>query len=260
MTITIRPAAAASAGGNQTIWAHQATQAWAARWAAAPRAALWTSSGSGTFGRDATTLNAPILRPRPEISAGTVTLTLATTGEQGPCTPAAAQVVVTINALPAITVFSANVTVCAGSPAIFCVTATGTALTYQWQVSGDGGVTFTNSSHTATNACYTKRDHLRWPTTATNTRSSSVGACTPALYLCAVGGAEGLTRRPRRARAATRRSARATARRAWAARWAAAPRAASGPLPARAPSRRMPRRSTRRILRRQPILLRARSR
>ena len=48
-----------------------------------------------------------------------------------------------------------NLAVCAGSPAVFTVEASGLDVTYQWQGSGDGGITFTNLSSTATNASYT---------------------------------------------------------------------------------------------------------
>jgi sugar lactone lactonase YvrE len=54
-----------------------------------------------------------------------------------------------------ITAEPTNLTVCAGSPAIFSVDAVGGGLTYQWQVSRDGGNTFTNISDLATNASYT---------------------------------------------------------------------------------------------------------
>jgi hypothetical protein len=55
----------------------------------------------------------------------------------------------------AITSQPTNLTVCAGSAAVFATTAVGTNLVYQWQVSQDGGTTFTNISATATNASYT---------------------------------------------------------------------------------------------------------
>ena len=45
---------------------------------------------------------------------------------------------VAVNAQPA------NVTTCVGSDAVFSVTADGTSPSYQWQVSTDGGVTYTN--------------------------------------------------------------------------------------------------------------------
>jgi autotransporter-associated beta strand protein len=62
---------------------------------------------------------------------------------------------VAVNYSPAITVQPTNIAVCASSPVVFDVAATGASLTYQWQVSGDGGTTFTNISATATNASYT---------------------------------------------------------------------------------------------------------
>lgn len=52
----------------------------------------------------------------------------------------------TVNTAPAITTQPANVTACTGNNATFTVTATGTALTYQWQVSTDGGVTYASIS------------------------------------------------------------------------------------------------------------------
>lgn len=60
----------------------------------------------------------------------------------------------TVNSLPAITAQPQNVNVCAGSTATFSVTATGTGITYQWQVSTDGGVTYSDISG-ATASSYT---------------------------------------------------------------------------------------------------------
>ncbi|HEX4877637.1 MAG TPA: T9SS type A sorting domain-containing protein [Chitinophagaceae bacterium] len=64
----------------------------------------------------------------------------------------------TINSLPAISAHPQNATICAGSNNAFTVTASGTGIAFQWQVSTDGGVTFTNitganlSSYTVTSA------------------------------------------------------------------------------------------------------------
>ena len=58
----------------------------------------------------------------------------------------------TFNANPLITINpAANVTGCIGSPATFTVAATGTGITYQWQISTNGGATFANI---ATGAVY----------------------------------------------------------------------------------------------------------
>src|SRR5262249_11208863 len=50
----------------------------------------------------------------------------------------------TLYAAPSITANPTSSTVCSGSPDSFQVTATGTGLTYQWQVSINGGVTWNN--------------------------------------------------------------------------------------------------------------------
>jgi gliding motility-associated-like protein len=63
----------------------------------------------------------------------------------GICNPpaASAAAAVTVDAIPAVTVPPSNVAVCPGSTATFTVTATGTALSYQWRKNGinlsDGG-------------------------------------------------------------------------------------------------------------------------
>jgi hypothetical protein len=52
----------------------------------------------------------------------------------------------TVLANPSISIQPNNTTVCAGADAVFSTTATGSNLNYQWQVSNDGGNTFTNIS------------------------------------------------------------------------------------------------------------------
>jgi gliding motility-associated-like protein len=54
----------------------------------------------------------------------------------------AATAVLTVNNLPAITSQPVSVTNSAGTATTFEVAATGTALTYQWQISVDGGISF----------------------------------------------------------------------------------------------------------------------
>jgi hypothetical protein len=177
MTITILAAPTASTGSNQIICAGNSTAPLGGVIGGGATGGLWSSSGTGSFAPNAATLNATYHPSAADITVGTVTLTLSTTGQLAPCGPATAQVVVTINALPAITSQPTNLTACAGSPAIFSVTATGAGLTYQWQVSFDYGLTFNNIS-TATNACYTNLA----PTFADDGNFYQViviGACSP---------------------------------------------------------------------------------
>jgi hypothetical protein len=62
------------------------------------------------------------------------------------CTPSltSGAATLTISATAAISTQPVNTTVCAGTNASFSVTATGSGLGYQWQVSTDGGTTWTN--------------------------------------------------------------------------------------------------------------------
>ncbi len=53
-------------------------------------------------------------------------------------------VTLTVNSLPAVTTQPTSVTLCAGSNHTFTAAGTGTGINYQWQVSTDGGATFTN--------------------------------------------------------------------------------------------------------------------
>ncbi len=61
------------------------------------------------------------------------------------CTPTglnSTAAVLTVNDPAAVATQPANTVVCVGADATFTVTATGTSLSYQWQVSTDGGVTY----------------------------------------------------------------------------------------------------------------------
>ncbi len=59
----------------------------------------------------------------------------------------------TVNTAPSISSHPQNVTVCSGSPASFSVTASGTGLSYQWQLSTDGGANY-SPILTATSSTY----------------------------------------------------------------------------------------------------------
>ena len=157
LTQTVCSPVTASTGGNQAVCVGNSTQPLGGQVGGGATGGIWSSSGTGTFTPNMNTLNAIYTPSSADIAAGTVTLTLTTTGTVSPCSPATAQMVVTITSLPLIAPSGepTNLTVCAGSPAIFTVNAIGVGMTYQWQVSGDGGTTFTNISSTATNASYT---------------------------------------------------------------------------------------------------------
>ena len=60
----------------------------------------------------------------------------------------------TVNSVPAITSNPQDATLCAGSSQTFSIAAAGTGISYQWQVSTDGGITYTNIG-AATSLTYT---------------------------------------------------------------------------------------------------------
>jgi|CXWL01.1.fsa_nt_gi hypothetical protein len=84
----------------------------------------------------------------------------------------------TVNSLPAITTNPQDATVCAGSNNTFGVAATGTGITYQWQISTDGGATYSaisgaaNSTYTVTGATAGMNGNRY--------RCVATGICTPA--------------------------------------------------------------------------------
>jgi hypothetical protein len=85
----------------------------------------------------------------------------------------------TVNTLPAIVNNPANVAECTGTTVSFAVTASGTALTYQWQVSTDNGATFSNISG-ATLATYTIASTVL-SQNGNRFRCVVSGACTPSV-------------------------------------------------------------------------------
>jgi subtilisin-like proprotein convertase family protein len=90
----------------------------------------------------ATGLNATNTNPVVAAPAATTTYTVVATNASG-CTGTAA-ITINVNQRPAVTAQPANASICEGSTATFGVTATGTNITYQWQVSTNGGTTWTN--------------------------------------------------------------------------------------------------------------------
>lgn len=86
------------------------------------------------------------------ISQNTYQYRVIVTGQCGSTTSAAATL--TVNQAPAVTSNPGSLNLCSGSAASFSVTATGAGITYQWQVSTDGGTNWNNISG-ATSATYT---------------------------------------------------------------------------------------------------------
>jgi subtilisin-like proprotein convertase family protein len=77
-------------------------------------------------------------------AAPTSTTNYSAQSTNGSCLSLATSVPVTVNTPPAITGQPVAANACVGGVKTFSVTATGTSLTYQWQVSTNGGTTYTN--------------------------------------------------------------------------------------------------------------------
>jgi len=123
--------------GTLTSWSIDITYGLPSGGIWSPATGLYTDPGATT----------PYVAGTPAVTvyaSPAVTTTYTVTVANGTCTSPARSVVVTVNTPIAITAQPVNATVCTDKVATFSVTATGTAPTYQWQVSTDAGNTFTN--------------------------------------------------------------------------------------------------------------------
>jgi hypothetical protein len=99
MTITINPAATASAGPNQTVPASSATVTLAGSVGGGATGGYW-SGGAGNFNPNTNTLNAVYTPTAGEKSARQILLTLTSTGQTAPCGSATGSMTITFNSSP----------------------------------------------------------------------------------------------------------------------------------------------------------------
>lgn len=141
LSITGQPADATICEGSNTSFTVTAAGAGTYQW-------QFSTDGGVTYN------NVPAAAPYSGTTAATLNITGAAASLSGnryrcqlnsSCGNATSNgAILTVNTLPAITSSPANATVCTGTNQTFSVTATGTAITYQWQVSTDGGATYNN--------------------------------------------------------------------------------------------------------------------
>ena len=108
-----------------------------------PVAGLWTNA-AGTTAYTGTPIQTVYAQPL-TVGVNNYSVTVST----GSCTSAPRIVPVTVNAPVNITTQPLNAVVCTDKVTTFSVSATGSNLTYQWQVSADGGTTWTNIANGA---------------------------------------------------------------------------------------------------------------
>src|SRR4030095_16350400 len=106
MTITIRPLPTANAGSNQSVCSGSPAVTLNGSVGGSATGGTW-SGGTGAFNPNNTTLNAVYTPSAAEIAAGTVTLTLTTTG-QAPCTAVSNSMTITINPVPTCNISGAS--------------------------------------------------------------------------------------------------------------------------------------------------------
>lgn len=85
----------------------------------------------------------------------------------------------TVNSLPAVSANPQNATICEGGSTTFSVTASGTGISYQWQLSTDGGTTYNNIAG-ANTASYTISSAATGMS-GNRYRCIVSGTCTPAV-------------------------------------------------------------------------------
>ena len=96
----------------------------------------WTTSGSGTFNPNATTLTAAYIPSAADTAAGTVTLTLTTTGN-GLCNAYSDDVVITLTDIPTVNA-GTDQTICADATGAFLAGSVTIATGGTWTTSGTG--------------------------------------------------------------------------------------------------------------------------
>jgi len=148
MEITITPAPTVIAGANQSVCANNANVSLSGLYSGSI-GAVWSSNGTGSFAPNATSMNTTYIPSTADKTAGTVTLTLTSTGN-GTCNPATNSLVVTITPAPTVEA-GANQIVCANNPNVILAGVITGATGGVWT----GGSGSFNPSNTSLGAIYT---------------------------------------------------------------------------------------------------------
>ncbi|MEW6470004.1 MAG: PKD domain-containing protein [Bacteroidota bacterium] len=146
VNVVVSSPAVVSAGPDQTVCGNNAATSLSG--SSSTGSATWSTSGTGTFSPNNTTLNATYNPSAGDISAGTVTLTL-TSSNNGGCAPVTDQMVITITPAPTVSA-GPDQTVCANNAN---VTLNGTFTVSSgivWTTSGTGTFSPGNTSPSAT--------------------------------------------------------------------------------------------------------------
>lgn len=144
-SISSQPAAATVCAGGNTSFTVVAggTAPLSYQWEVSTNGGgSWSSVTNGGVYSNATTATLNITGAT--FAMNTYQYRVKVTGNCVPLTVTSNAVALTVNDVPAITGQPANSTICAGTNTSFTATASGTGITYQWQVSTDGGANYSN--------------------------------------------------------------------------------------------------------------------
>ncbi|MEW6470005.1 MAG: PKD domain-containing protein [Bacteroidota bacterium] len=143
ITVVVNSPAIVSAGPDQTVCGNNAATLLSGT--SSTGSAVWSTSGSGTFSPNNTTLNATYNPSVGDISAGAVTLTL-TSSNNGACAPVTDQVIITITPAPTVSA-GPDQTVCANNANVTLNASFTVSAGVVWTTSGSG--TFSPNNITA---------------------------------------------------------------------------------------------------------------
>ena len=150
-SVTSHPSASTICAGNNTTFtvAASGTAPLGYQWqlSTAGAGGPWNNISNGGVYSGATTTTLTITGAL--ITMNTYQYRCVVTGNCAPVTVNSNPALLTVNAATTISSQPSNSTICAGANTSFSVTAAGSSLTYQWQVSIDGGANFSNLSNAA---------------------------------------------------------------------------------------------------------------
>ena len=169
-SISVHPASQTTCVGAAVNFSVTASGALSYQWE-------YSTNGGTTWNIIAGAIGSSYNFPSPTTAHNNWQFRCVVTGQCGVTNSNAA--VLTVNTAPAVTGQPANLAVCSGSAASFTVTATGSSLGYQWELSTDGGTTW-NPIAGATSATYSIASTVVGQNSH-RFRCVVTGACPPAV-------------------------------------------------------------------------------
>ncbi|MES2763191.1 MAG: PKD domain-containing protein [Bacteroidota bacterium] len=146
LLLSVKPSPLVNASVDQIVCGNNSNVLLNGTVAGGSSTGIWTSTGSGTFTPNSTTLNSTYIPSAPEISAGTTTLTLTST-VNGICAAVNDIMTVSITPVPTSNIAATSLSVCANNPTLAVSGVIGGASTTgKWTTNGTGSFNPSNIS------------------------------------------------------------------------------------------------------------------